>query len=555
MYSSISFIMKRFFFLILFIGLLINSYSQTQQQPKLIVGIVVDQMRPEYLYRFYNQFSDNGFRRLLKQGFVCRNTHLNYVPTYTGPGHASIYSGTSPRYHGIVANDWYDRKLKRSVYCVADSLQQTIGSELDKRGLSPHNLLSTNICDELKIFTNGKANVISLSLKDRAAILPAGHMANGAFWFDEKSGNFVSSTFYMKELPNWVINFNAQKKSSYYMQQVWTPLRADSTYTYSLADDNNYETILKGKSRPVFPYDLKALATANLPYFHLLFSTPYGNSLLADFAINTLQNTTLGRNTCSDFLAISFSSTDYVGHAFGPLSKEINDTYLRLDNDIARVLNALDSTIGENNYLLFLTADHAMAEVPTYLIDNKIPAGFFQSSSLKVLANSYLSAKLGQNKWIEAADNDQFYLNRTLIADKGLNLIEIQNILAEFLRQQPNIAQVYTQNQLDNQEYILDIAARVQRGFYFHRSGDVAIVLEPGWVSDMKEGTTQGSSHGSAYAYDTNIPLIWFGANVKSGQSFIYHPVVDIAATLAAILHTKYPSACIGNPITELLGN
>ena len=555
MYSSISFIMKRFFFLILFIGLLINSYSQTQQQPKLIVGIVVDQMRPEYLYRFYNQFSDNGFRRLLKQGFVCRNTHLNYVPTYTGPGHASIYSGTSPRYHGIVANDWYDRKLKRSVYCVADSLQQTIGSELDKRGLSPHNLLSTNICDELKIFTNGKANVISLSLKDRAAILPAGHMANGAFWFDEKSGNFVSSTFYMKELPNWVINFNAQKKSSYYMQQVWTPLRADSTYTYSLADDNNYETILKGKSRPVFPYDLKALATANLPYFHLLFSTPYGNSLLADFAINTLQNTTLGRNTCSDFLAISFSSTDYVGHAFGPLSKEINDTYLRLDNDIARVLNALDSTIGENNYLLFLTADHAMAEVPTYLIDNKIPAGFFQSSSLKVLANSYLSAKLGQNKWIEAADNDQFYLNRTLIADKGLNLIEIQNILAEFLRQQPNIAQVYTQNQLDNQEYILDIAARVQRGFYFHRSGDVAIVLEPGWVSDMKEGTTQGSSHGSAYAYDTNIPLIWFGANVKSGQSFTYHPVVDIAATLAAILHTKYPSACIGNPITELLGN
>jgi len=555
MYSSISFIMKRFFFLILFIGLLINSYSQTQQQPKLIVGIVVDQMRPEYLYRFYNQFSDNGFRRLLKQGFVCRNTHLNYVPTYTGPGHASIYSGTSPRYHGIVANDWYDRKLKRSVYCVADSLQQTIGSELDKRGLSPHNLLSTNICDELKIFTNGKANVISLSLKDRAAILPAGHMANGAFWFDEKSGNFVSSTFYMKELPNWVINFNAQKKSSYYMQQVWTPLRADSTYTYSLADDNNYETILKGKSRPVFPYDLKALATANPPYFHLLFSTPYGNSLLADFAINTLQNTTLGRNTCSDFLAISFSSTDYVGHAFGPLSKEINDTYLRLDNDIARVLNALDSTIGENNYLLFLTADHAMAEVPTYLIDNKIPAGFFQSSSLKVLANSYLSAKLGQNKWIEAADNDQFYLNRTLIADKGLNLIEIQNILAEFLRQQPNIAQVYTQNQLDNQEYILDIAARVQRGFYFHRSGDVAIVLEPGWVSEMKEGTTQGSSHGSAYAYDTNIPLIWFGANVKSGQSFTYHPVVDIAATLAAILHTKYPSACIGNPITELLGN
>jgi len=542
--------MKRLFFLLIFLNILAPAWSQKVEQPKLVVGIVVDQMRPEYLFRFYDQFGNNGFRRLMREGFFCRNTQLNYVPTYTGPGHASIYSGTTPRYHGIVSNEWYDRQTKNYQQCVGDSTEHTIGSELDKRGVSPHNLLSTNICDELKISTNHKAKIIAISLKDRAAVLPGGHMADGAFWFDENTGNFVTSTFYMKALPNWVNDFNAQKPAAKYLNMVWEPLLPENAYPYSLSDDNDYEAIPKGKDRPVFPYDLKKLNASTPSNYHLLFSTPFGNSLLADLAIDAIEHSGIGKNTCSDFLAISFSSTDYVGHAFGPLSKEINDTYLRLDRDIARVIDALDKTIGKGNYVLFLTADHAMAEVPKYLTDNKVPGGTLMFSELKKTADAYLSQTLGEGKWIEVVSSDQFYLNRQLIADKGLNLVQVQNLLADFLRGQKAIAQVYTENQLDGQEFTQDIASRVQKGFYYKRSGDVAVVLEPGWIGDMKYGST----HGSAYTYDTNIPLIWFGTGIKSGESTIHHDVTDIAATLAIILHTKFPSACIGTPIQEVLG-
>jgi len=541
--------MKRLFFLVILLGILIPAWSQKIEQPKLVVGIVVDQMRPEYLFRFYDQFGNNGFRRLMREGFFCRNTQMNYVPTYTGPGHASVYSGTTPRYHGIVSNDWYDRQTKKFQNCVSDSTEQTIGSELDKRGISPRKLLTTNICDELEISTNHKAKVIAISLKDRAAVLPAGHMADGAFWLDDGSGNFVSSTFYMKTLPDWVNDFNAQKHSAKYMNQVWEPLLPDDAYPYSVPDDNDYESF-KGKDRPVFPYDLKKLSASNPSSCRMLFSTPFGNSLLADFAIDAIEHADFGKNTCSDFLAISFSSTDYVGHAFGPLSKEINDTYLRLDRDIARLLDALDKKIGKGNYVLFLTADHAMAEVPKYLTDNNIPGGSLPFDELKKTAEAYLNQRLGDGKWIDVVSSDQFYLNRQLIADKGLNLVQVQNLLADFLRGQKAIAQVYTENQLDGQEFTQDIASRVQKGFYYKRSGDVAVVLEPGWIGDMKFGST----HGSAYTYDTNIPLIWFGAGIKSGESTIHHDVTDIAATLAIILHTKFPSACIGTPIREVLG-
>jgi hypothetical protein len=543
--------MKRFLFYLLLLGALQTVHSQKIEQPKLVVGIVVDQMRPEYLFRFYDQFGNNGFRRLMREGFFCRNTHINYVPTYTGPGHASIYSGTTPRYHGIVSNEWYDRRTKHEQYCVADSLEHTVGSDLDKRGVSPRNLLTTNICDELKISTNHKARVIALSLKDRAAVLPAGHMADGAFWFDEKSGNFVSSTFYMNALPEWVNSFNAKKLAAKYMEQVWEPLLPDNAYPYSVADDNDYETILKGKDRPVFPYDLKKLAATNPPYYHMLFTTPFGNSILADLAIDAIEKSGVGKNnTCSDILAISFSAPDYIGHAFGPLSKEQNDDYLRLDRDIARILDALDKNVGKGKYVLFLTADHAMAEVPKYLIDNKIPGGNYLFDDLRKAAEVYLNQKLGEAKWIENVGSDQFYLNRSLIAEKGLDLVQVQMLLANFLRDQKNVAQVFTQNTIDTQEFSHDIAARVQKGFYYKRSGDVAVVLEPGWIGDMKFGST----HGSSYTYDTNIPLLWFGAGVKAGESSQHHDVSDIAATLSIMLHTKFPSGCIGTPIIEVLG-
>ena len=536
-------------FIIFLIALFGSFCTLEAQRPKLVIGIVVDQMRAEYLYRFYEQYSDNGFKRLMYEGFNYRNVHINYIPTITGPGHASIYAGTSPRFHGIIGNSWYDRSLKKVVYCVIDSTEHLVGSTGNTIGISPRNLLSTNISDELKISTNLKAKVIAISLKDRAAVLPAGHMADGAYWFDLASGNFISSTFYMKKLPDWVVNFNDKKVAFKYLDSTWNLLKPANTYTRSINDDNNYEYILKGKERPVFPYNLKELASKNNPYFEVLNRSPFGNSLLTDFAIETIKKENLGKGDYTDLLAISFSSTDAVGHTYGPLSKEINDTYLRLDMDIARLLDALDQFVGKGNYTIFLTADHGVNEVPQYLIDHKIPAGYLNFDDLVKDATSFLNQQLGENKWIEATRNEQFYLNRTLIREKKLDLAMVQNLLADFFKDRKGIACVYTATQLDQQEFTQNLSFRVQNGFYYKRSGDVKLIMEPGWTDDLDSSST----HGTGYTYDTHVPLLWFGFEIRKGESCMPYNITDIAPTLAMILHTKFPSACIGNPLLEVL--
>jgi len=524
--------------------------AQQLKQPRLVVGIVVDQMRAEYLYRFYNQFGENGFKRLMSQGFNCRNVHINYIPSETGPGHSSIYSGTSPKFHGMVGNYWYDRSLKHDIYCVDDTAEHLVGIDSSKMGVSPRNMLASNIGDELKISTNLKSKVIAISLKDRAAALPAGHMADGAYWFDQKSGNFISSSFYMTKLPSWVINFNKHKMADQYLENSWTLLKPAEDYPASIDDDNNYESIPKGKERPVFPYNLKELAQKRTPRFAVLYDSPFGNSLLTDFAIETLKNEDLGKGSNTDLFAISFSSTDAVGHAFGPLSKEVNDTYLRLDKDIARLLDALDQQVGPGNYTLFLTADHGVDEVPKYLTDHKVPAGYLKVGDLEKEASGFLTQKLGEGKWIESTRSGEFYLDRTLIMKKDFDLITVQNLLARFLKDKKGIAQVYTATQLDEQEFTQNMAGKLQNGFYYKRSGDVKLILEPAWTNE----TGAPSEHGTGYTYDTHIPLIWFGAGIRKGESVIPYNVTDIAPTVSMMLHIKFPNACIGSPIEEVSG-
>ena len=542
--------MKKYYtFLFLILVFLTNVEAQQHKAPKLFVGIVVDQMRPEYLSRFYDQFGDNGFKRLMNDGFNCRNVHYNYIPTYTGPGHASIYAGTTPSFHGIIANDWYNRKLKHTVYCVDDTTERVVGIDGSKKGASPRNLLSTNISDELKISTNQNAKVIGISLKDRAAILPAGHMADGAYWFDLKSGNFVSSTFYMKKLPDWVSNFNNEKKAFNYLENTWKLLLPESSYPLSIADDNQYEGKWIGKQQPVFPYNLKELAPQNPPYFEVLYASPYGNNLLTDFAIETIKHEALGNGKYSDLLAISYSSTDAVGHKFGPLSKEVNDTYLRLDKDIARLLDALDQLVGKDNYTLFLTADHGMAEVSQYLIDNKVPAGYLDDANFLNEASMFLEHQFGEKKLIDALINNQFYLNRTLINEKKLNLVDVQNQLAKFTKDKDGISQVYTASQFDGQVFTQNLSVLVQNGFYYKRSGDVAFALEPGWTDEDKKNA---ATHGTGYTYDTHVPLLWFGAGISKGESFVRYNITDIAPSVSAILNIKFPSAGTGNPIIEI---
>ena len=529
-------IMKKIFF---FISLLLFSFLTAFTQPTrpgLVVGIVVDQMRPDYLTRFYEQYTGDGFRQLMNNGLVMWNVHYNYIPTYTGPGHASIYSGTTPRYHGIVGNDIYNRRLGKTEYCVEDSMVSIVGNKSPgKGGFSPYRLLSTNIADELKLYSNKHSKVISLSLKDRAAILPAGHMADYALWFDKTTGFFVSSTFYLKKLPLWVDNFNQANMADQYSGKIWEPLLPENEYPSSI-DVTPY----LNKRQHSFPHKL------NENRYQSLYESPYANSLLTDLAIEAIKNCGFGKGTTPDLLAISYSGTDAVGHLYGPNSKEVNDTYLRLDIDLARLIKTLDQYVGHDNYILFLTADHGVAEIPAYLKDQKVPSDTIDYKALVKKATDYLNSKLPNGKWINTLVNNQFFLNHALIQKNKLNLKKVQNILADFLREQNGIAAVYTASQLEETEFTTNLGMRVQNGYSPKRSGDLMLVLEPGWF----EGEPwEIVTHGTGYSYDTNVPLIWFGAGITKGETWKRYEITDIAPTLSMILRINYPSASIGNPI------
>lgn len=520
--------MYRYLFLIFFfIGLSQSSHAQQKTRPRLVVGIVVDQMRQDFVERFSGQFGADGFNRLLAEGFECKNVHFNYIPTYTGPGHASVFSGTTPAYHGVVGNDWYDRNSKRNQYCVTDSTEQIVGLTLKTRGSSARQLLGTNLADEMKIFSNHKAKVISISMKDRASILPAGHMADAAYWLNTDSGAFVSSTYYLKSLPEWLTRFN--KGSRKYLQSAWTPLMPAASYPGSTNSGSD------------FSYPLNS--------FSEVYNSPAGDVMLTDLALEVLQNEDLGNDAYTDLLTISYSSPDAVGHKFGPLSKEVNDLYLRLDRDMARLLDALDKYVGKGNYLLFLTADHGVSEIPQYLIDHKVMAGYVNGSSLKADATAFLKKKLGEGNWIEYEMNEQFYLNHSLIDEKNLKLEEIQDVLATFLRSQKGIFQVFTAKDMQEGNFTTLLSSKLQAGYFFKRSGDVLYTLEPGWTEYMAYGTT----HGSGFSYDSHVPLIWFGSGIPKGGSYEKYDITDIVASVALRLGIKLPAACTGQGIIEIL--
>jgi predicted AlkP superfamily pyrophosphatase or phosphodiesterase len=523
--------------------------AQNRPAPKLLVGIMVDQMRPDYLTRFGPDFGPDGFNRLRREGLECRNTHYNYIPTVTGPGHSSVYTGTTPRYHGIVGNSWYDRRLRRDVYCTDDSTVQLVGTTTKGMGVSARNQVSTTLGDELKMTYGGRSKVLALSLKDRASALPAGHMADGAYWLDTNTGDFISSTYYVPTLPAWVRDFNAQKKADAYRRQTWVPLRGPEAYRNSLPDSNRYERIFKGKTAAIFPYDLSKLAPQNPPAYESMYTSPFGDNLLTDLALAALQATDLGRDDVPDLLAISYSSPDAVGHTFGPLSKEENDLYLRLDLEIARLLQALDKTVGKGNYAVFLTADHGASEVTRYLADHQLPVGAFDRRAVYQVASAYLAAQLGPGQWLETERNNMYYLNRPLLTQRKIELARAQALLAEFLRDQPGVAQVNTTTQLLDAGYTTGLEARLQLGLYYPRFGDVRYELMPGWTGDIGVG----ASHGTGYAYDTHVPLLWWGPGIPAGVSYAPHTITDIAPTAAMLLNSKLPNACTGQPIIEVL--
>jgi len=519
----------------------VRTSAEPSGRPKLVVGIIVDQMRHEYLYRYYDKFGNDGFKRIMKEGFVNKNTHYNYIPTKTAPGHASVYTGTTPAVHGIIGNSWYDRKLKRDIENVEDTVLKC---------LSPRNMLATTITDELKIATQGRSKVIGISIKDRGAILPAGHNPDGAFWYEEETGNFTSSKYYNNPSPEWLKKFNDKHYADSLLNLTWNTLLPIAEYTESGPDDTNYEEIFEGKERPVFPYNLAELRSKN-DNFELLPTTPFGNTITTLLAIAAMEGEKIGQDEVTDFLAISYSSTDKIGHAFGPQSVEVEDVYLRLDQELASLIAYFDKNVGKGEYLLFLTADHATAEVPGLMNDQKMPAGLFPEDDLKDKINTQLGRLIGKGNWVDAVGNEQVFLNQSLIQEKKLELVKVQQLVADYLGQQEGIAIAFPANLFKTNHYASGTEALLYRGYHWKRSGDILMVYEPGWIAHEPVGT----SHGSGYAYDTHVPMLWFGWKIKPGVSSNRHCITDIGPTISNLLDIAWPNGTRGNPIEEVVNN
>ena len=542
---------KNFFFLLLL--LFASTLHAQTTRPKLAVGIVVDQMRPEYLYRFSSGFGKGGFNRLLNEGFVCYNTHVDYMPTVTGPGHASIYTGTTPKYHGICGNYWFDRNSHKPVYCAKDALVETVGNDkMEKGSYSARNILVPTLGDVLKLTTAKHGKVYAISMKDRSAAFPAGHAADGAFWFDKKTGNFISSTYYMASLPAWLIHFNQSGRANSYLDSIWKPMGKADDYKFSWPDSTSARYGIGGGFLFLSQKKLRETIKPKNDKYLPIYASPFGNKLLADLAIETIQHTDIGKDGYPDLLAISFSSTDVVGHAYGPVSKELNDTYIRLDTDLARVLDALDTNVGKGNYVLFLTADHGMSDIPALLTDNKIPGGYFDGAKLEAQLDTAFEKQYGAGHWVDTIYEEQVYLNRKLMAEKNVNLMDAQNLAASMVREKEGIADVFTADQLTRYDYSSSISGRVQKGFNYMRCGDVRMVFMPGWM-DSREKEDIAATHGSGFNSDTNIPLLWFGAGIPKGKSYAHYNMTDIAPTVSSLLHIITPSAATGNPISEVL--
>ncbi|WP_299459134.1 alkaline phosphatase PafA [uncultured Microscilla sp.] len=539
----------------------ITVQAQTQNSPpKLVVGIMVDQMRYDYLFRYYDQYGKNGFKKLINKGFLAKNAHYNYTPTYTGPGHASVYTGTTPANHGIIGNRWYTREKNRTINCVEDSSVKTVGSNTHRGANSPVNLLATTVGDQLRMASNWRAKMVSVSIKNRGAILPGGKTANAAYWYDYSTGQFITSTYYMKKLPSWVENFNKQKLSDKFLTQTWNPLKPISQYRESSADNTPYEQIFRGKKTPTFPYNFAKLSKVYAKQeaqYHLVVASPFGNTLVQKMAIEAINNEKLGQGKETDMLAISFSSTDIAGHAFGPQSIEVEDMYLRLDREIAELIAHLDKKVGQDNYVLFLTADHAVLGVPQYLLDHRIAGGYAPLRIYFSKLKEHLTKKYGKGKWVLHA-GDQVFLNRKLIKERNIGLEKVQREAAHFLLQFEGIYKTYTATDLHRNNYTHGIVSKLQKGYNQKRSGDVFFVLKPAWLpawsstGRINKRTKQGTSHGSGYNYDTHVPIIFYGAGIDHGSSVRRIHITDIAPTLAMMLHLQLPNAATGQPIEEL---
>ena len=515
------------------------------QKPNLIIGIVIDQMRWDYLYRFEKLYGPDGFKRILSQGYSFENTLIPYTPTYTAAGHTCVYTGSVPAIHGIVGNDWFEKSINSGMYCTSDSTVTPVGSTTLAGKMSPRNMWTTTVTDELRLSNNFKSKVIGISLKDRGAILPAGHSANAAYWYDDAVGKFISSSFYMKDLPEWVKNFNNKELPAKYMATDWELLKDKRTYMQSANDENGYETPVPGEKTVSFPHKLSALTTTKLA---ALRYTPHGVTYSFDFARAAIESEQLGKGTYTDFLALSISSTDYIGHNFGPNSLEIEDTYARLDKDLGDFLKWLDLRFGKGNYLFFLTADHAAAHVPGFLKEHNLPGGLYDDYTIMSGINKAIDSMYGIKGVIKRSYNYQFYLNHALIEQSGKDAALVKASIIKMLKANPVVMYAFETEKLSEVTMNETQKRMMSNGFSPQRSGDIMFTVKPNYFDHGPRGTT----HGAWNPYDSHIPLLWFGWNIKPGETNREVYMTDIAPTISALLNIQMPSGNVGKALVEL---
>ena len=540
-----------FFLIFVFVKLHGQGAYLPPDKPKLVIGIVVEELNYNQLEKFHDKLSENGIKKLINEGTYFKNASYEYLLTQSAPGHATIATGAEPSFHGITSDNWYTPLKNELINCTKDVSVNSVGGSFESGLHSPVNLLVSTFSDELAIATNKKAKVFGVGLKESSAIFSAGHTANAAYWFDNTTGTWMSSSYYISALPDWVNDFNAMKFSDTYLNSTWNLLRPAKDYADCLPDSNSFEIGFNNIN--YFPYDLKKLRSGNTfsskNDYSLLRETPFGNSLTTNFAIKLIQKERLGKDDVTDYLSICYSATDYIGHRFGPSSVEMGDAILRLDDDIKNLLTFINDTIGKKNVLIYFTAAHGISEIPAVLEKNRIPSGYFQQNQALQLLRSYLNAIYGEGEWVKGYSERQIFLNRTLIEDARLSLDDVQKKVARFLVQFTGVEAAYPYSAFEANDFGNGNLKRIINNFSPQRSGDVIVILNPGWVEKVNDFVT---NYNSPYEYDSHVPLIWYGWTVNRATVTRQVNITDIAATLSTLCKIPYPNACTGEPMFEL---
>lgn len=537
------------FFAIVFVLPFLKADAQNSKlsRPKLVVGIVVDQMRWDYLYRYYDRYEEGGFKRMLNEGFSCENTFINYLPSYTAVGHTVVYTGSVPAITGIVGNDWINQLTGESWYCTEDPTVQTVGAPGDAGQMSPRRLLASTITDELRMATNFRSRVVGVSLKDRAAILPAGHAANAAFWYDNESGDFITSTYYMDALPEWAKQFNSKDIPKKLVANGWETMYPITTYIQSSKDNVSWEGKFGGEEAPVFPHKIKD----NFAKDHgTIRSTPFGNTLTLAFAKAAVNAYKLGNGEVTDFLAINCASTDYVGHKFGPNSIEVEDTYLRLDKKLADFFQFLDKKVGKGNYLVFLTADHGGSHSIGFMKHHDIPADFLELSEMEEPLEVHLEKKFGVGNLLKSFANYHVNYHMDKIQENKLDYEAVKKATVNYLKVQKGIQFVVDIDHIGEAPIPEPLKTKIINGYNYKRTGPIIIIPNPDWFNGHEGGT--GTTHGTWSADDTHIPLLFMGWGIEQGSTNQHVRMSDIAPTIAALLHIQMGSGNVGKPIEEV---